>query len=311
MKKKLLVLVLGMCLLFTACANKKPKEIQQPETKQQDLEEKSEESDNKKNLSENEKQSEELEKEETKDSDKEEEIEEEEGVTLTKIPEVIFTDYSQNIDDKESGVRLLSVTENCPVISISENEAAAEKMNLAFEQKHEANQAYIEEDLEIAKSAYQDLSEEDKKSWTGYGYGSTYKVVYNSTEILSIVEENYEWQGTPHPNTWTSAYCFDVTTGKLLSLADILTNKTKAGKIVEQHILDKITKEPYKDYLLEDYESFVSDILTEEVFYLNEKGLVVICNPYMVTTHAGGIIEIEVPYEELKEVMNKDYIQET
>lgn len=303
MRKKLLVLVLGMCLLFTACANKKPQEIQQPETKQQDLEEQSEK--------ENEKQSEESEKEETKDSDKEEEIEEEEGVTLTKIPEVTFTDYSKNIDDEKDGVRLLSVTENCPVISIPENEAAAEKMNLAFEQKHEANQAYIEEDLEIAKSEYKDLSEEDKKDWTGYGYGSTYKVVYNSTKILSIIEENYEWQGTPHPNTWTSAYCFDVTTGKLLSLADILTNKTQAGKIVEQHILDKITKEPYKDYLLEDYESFVSDILTEEVFYLNEKGLVVICNPYMVTTHSGGIIEIEVPYEELKEVMNKDYIQKT
>lgn len=59
---------------------------------------------------------------------------------------------------------------------------------------------------------------------------------------------------------------------------------------------------------MEDYESFVSDILTEDVFYLNEKGLVVICNPYLVTAYAGGVIEIEVPYEELEEVMNEDYI---
>ncbi len=79
---------------------------------------------------------------------------------------------------------------------------------------------------------------------------------------------------------------------------------------MDQHILDTITSEPYKDYLLEGYESFVSDILREDVFYLNEQGLVVICNPYMVTAYAGGSIEIEVPYEALKDVMNADYIRE-
>ena len=77
---------------------------------------------------------------------------------------------------------------------------------------------------------------------------------------------------------------------------------------MEKHILETITEEPYKDYLMEDYESYISDILTEDVFYLNEKGLVVICNPYLVTTHAGGTIEIQVPYKELEEVMNELYI---
>ena len=43
-------------------------------------------------------------------------------------------------------------------------------------------------------------------------------------------------------------------------------------------------------------------------FYLNEKGLVVICNPYLVTAYAGGKIEIEVPYQELEEVMNELYV---
>ena len=90
-------------------------------------------------------------------------------------------------------------------------------------------------------------------------------------------------------------------------LADIFTDKAKAGKIVEKHILDTITKEPYKDALMEDYESYVSDILTEDVFYLNEKGLV-ICNPNMVTIGAAGVIEIEIPYKELKDVMNERYV---
>ena len=94
---------------------------------------------------------------------------------LTKVPEVTFTDYSKNVTDEESGVLLLSVTENSPVVSIPENEAAAEKINMAFEQKHAETQTYIEEDTELAKSVYEELSEEEKKEWSGYGYGSTYK----------------------------------------------------------------------------------------------------------------------------------------
>ncbi len=297
MKKKILLLGLGICLLFAACSGKKTAEKgNQPDTEQEEKKEDTSE------------------KTERKDSDSKEEKEnssagaEEPGKELSQPPEVTFTDYSQDITDEGSGAILLSVMENSPVVSIPENEAAAEKINMAFEQKHTETQKYIEEDTELARSAYQDLSDEEKESWTGYGYGSVYKMMYASTRILSIEAESYQWQGTPHPNTWTFSYCFDATTGKLLSLADIFTDKAKAGEIVEKHILKTITEDPYKEYLMEDYESYVSDILTEDVFYLNEKGLVVICNPYLVTAYAGGKIEIEVPYQELEEVMNELYV---
>ena len=59
---------------------------------------------------------------------------------------------------------------------------------------------------------------------------------------------------------------------------------------------------------MEDYESFVPDILTEDVFYLNEEGLVVICNPNMVTLDVVGTIEVQVPYADLAEVMDEAYI---
>ncbi|MCI8681395.1 MAG: DUF3298 and DUF4163 domain-containing protein [Lachnospiraceae bacterium] len=291
MKKKLLLFGLGICLLFTACSGKNAAE----NTKQQ--EEKTDD-----------KQETKPEKEEEKEEKEETDFPEEAGVELTKAPEVSFVDYSKNITDEKTGTLLLSVTENCPVVSIPENEAAAEKINMAFDQKHSEAQAYIEEDTELAKNAFEGLSEEERKDWSGYGYGATYKMVYASTRILSIEAQNYQWQGTPHPNTWTSSYCFDASTGKLLSLSDIFTDKAEAGKIVEEHILKKITEDPYKDGLMEDYESFVPDVLTEDVFYLNDKGLVVICNPYILTTYAAGIIEIEVPYDALKDVMNEKYI---
>lgn len=310
MKRRLLVWMLGVCLLFAACAKKNepapaPSENVTDETEADTAE-------NQKEPSESQDGEEAKGKESSQEQDAKEETPEEpqQEAEASQEPEVSFVDYSQDIQEEGSGLLLLSVMENCPVISIAGNDAAAEKMNMVFEQQHTSNQTYIEEDTELARNVYKDLSEEEKGSWTGYGYGATYKVAYSSPEILSIICDSYEWQGTPHPNTWSSTYCFDVPTGKLLSLADIFTDKAKAGEIVDQHILDTITSEPYKDYLLEGYESFVSDILREDVFYLNEQGLVVICNPYMVTAYAGGSIEIEVPYEALKDVMNADYIRE-
>lgn len=310
MKKRLLVWMLGMCLLFAACA-KKNDPAPAPTENVTDETEKNKETDEMEPSESQDQEKPKGKEEASQNSGQKGETPEDAGQEpeASQEPEVTFVDYSQDIHEEGSDLLLLSVMENCPVVSIGGNDAAAEKINMVFEQQHASNQTYIEEDTEVARGVYKDLTDEEKGSWTGYGYGATYKVAYSSSKILSIVYDNYEWQGTPHPNTWSSTYCFDVPTGKLLTLADIFTDKAKAGEIVDQHILDTITAEPYKDYLLEGYESFVSDILREDVFYLNEQGLVVICNPYMVTAHAGGMIEIEVPYEALKDVMNEEYIQ--
>ncbi len=315
MRKKIVILALGLCLLAAACAGKGQKKDEtdknieeaagkNEEQKKDNKTKKQEETQKEEEVSKDKKKD----KKDKKDQASSEQEMEEQGKELTKVPEVTFTDYSQDIQDPDTGALLLAVTENCPVISIPENEAVAERMNMVFQELHENNQAIIQEDIVDAKDAYQALSEEELASWSGYGYGLSYKVMYASTRILSIEAESYEWQGSASPNTWSSSYCFDVTNGTLLYLADIFTDKAEAGKIVEKHILDTITKEPYKDALMEDYESYVSDILTEDVFYLNEKGLVVICNPNMVTIGAAGVIEIEIPYKELKDVMNERYV---
>lgn len=312
MRKKIVILALGLCLLVAACAGKEKKKDETDKNTEETAGEKEEQrKDNTTPKQEEHQKDKDTSKDKKEDDDNqvsENEVLEDQGKELSKVPEVTFTDYSQDFKDPDSGALLLAVTENCPVISIPENKAVAERMNMVFQELHANNEANIQEDLQDAKDAYQSLAEEESSTWSGYGYGLSYKVVYASTRILSIEAESYEWQGSASPNTWSSSYCFDVTNGTLLYLADIFTDKAKAGKIVEKHILDTITKEPYKDALMEDYESYVSDILTEDVFYLNEKGLVVICNPNMVTIGAAGVIEIEIPYKELKDVMNERYI---
>lgn len=298
MKKKILILGLGFCLLATACSGKNTSKQDAPNRNTEENVEDESGEEPKISKEENENNHTQANEDEKNDAVQE----------LSKVPEITFVDYSQNIQDEDSNVLMLSVTENCPVITIEENQDAAERMNLVFEQQHVVNQEEIEERVKTAGDYYKELSEEEAASWGGYGYGMSYKAVCVSTRILSIVAENYEWEGAAHPNTWTSSYCFDVTSGDLLSLSDVFSDEDEARKVVSEHILDTITKEPYKDGLLEDYESYVNDIMTETTFYLNETGLVVICNPYMVTAYAAGTIEVEIPYADIKDYMNQKYV---
>lgn len=230
MKKRLFVWMFGICLLFAACAKKEapaPSETNEPGNKTEQAE-KANQADGLGNKqdpkgSQGESSSEEekdtpqasgkKEKQDSKDTSKEEgekDAEDSQDSEEGAVPEVTFVDYSEDIKMESKDWILLSVQENCPVISIPGNEAAAEKMNLVFEQQHASNQTYIEEDKELAQSAYDDLPEEQKAEWTGYGYGATYKVMYCSANILSIACDSYEWQGTPHPNTWTTTYCLSL-----------------------------------------------------------------------------------------------------
>lgn len=305
MRKKIFMLGLSICLFASACNSKDaPKENVSGQNTEEDgnTKDNSEEPEAEKGKTEG---KEDLPDKQT-EADKEKEGNHTAGKELSKAPEVTFVDYSQNIE--EDGVLMLSVTENCPVITVEENEDIAQRMNLVFEQQHVTNQEEIQRKAEDAKAFYKGLSKEETSSWGGYNYGMSYKMMFASKRILSIESESYDWQGTAQPNKWTASYCFDVTTGDLLSLADVFTDEEAARMIVSDHILDTITKEPYKDALLDDYESYVDDVMTENTFYLNEKGLVVICNPYMVTGDAAGTIEVEVPYKELKDMMNADYV---
>lgn len=322
MKKKLLVLGLGLCFLAAACGGKKTSEETLPDQNMeesgqdgdaQDMEQPGDETDapgdedgreRDKNQSGNE-------TDDPDDGDGREQDEKDtadENGTPAQTPEVTFVDYSRDIRDDGEDIMLLSVTENCPVITIAGKEDIAQRMNMVFEQQHTTNQEEIQKKADAAKESYQGLPKEEREIWSGYGYGMSYKVAHVSVRLLSIEAEGYDWEGGAHPNTWTSAYCFDVQSGDLLSLADVLTDEKRVREVVSQHILDTITKDPYKDALLDDYESYVNDVMTENTFYLNDKGLVVICNPYMVTAYAAGTIKVEVPYGELSGIINERFL---
>lgn len=235
----------------------------------------------------------------------------EENKVEGKVPEVTYEDYSKDLTEEESGILLLQVKENFPQVILEGNAEAEELINRVFEQQHTRNEIRIESDLDTAEDDFYSLEEEELAQWSGYSYSYTYETMYHSSKILSMKASQQEELGTEQPFWDVVAYTFYVPEGKLLTLSDVFLDERAARTVVEQYIQEKVTSEKYAGYLLEDYESYISDILTEDVFYLNEQGLVVICNANLLTKQEAGVIEITVPYDALKGVINEEYVDDT
>lgn len=217
-----------------------------------------------------------------------------------------YTDYSQELAEEESGTVLLEVHENCPVVDIKGNDETESRINRVFEQQHTRNGIKIDNKLSKAESDF--FSLEETEQWKPYKYTYTYKDTYISSDILSMKALQSEEAGDGQSVPDVVAYTFYVPEGKLLTLSDVFTEERAVQEIVEPYIQKTVTGEDYRKYLLEDYESYISDILAEDVFYLDDKGMVIICNAGLLTEEEAGAIEIHVPYKALKDVMNEQYM---
>ena len=272
MKQKMMALFLGICLLCTACAgtNKQKTEIETPENQQDELQEGQ--------------------------------------VQQGAVPEIVYTDYSQELAEEDTGTVVLKVEENCPVVTIKQNEEAQNLINRVFEQQHAKNETKIESEYSTAEDDFSGLEEEELELWNVHSYSYLYENMYMSSKILSMKASQRVENGEEQPYQDVVAYTFYVPEGKLLTLSDVFSDVSMARMIVEPYIQETVTSEKYAKYLLEDYESYVSDILTEDDFYLSAQGLVIICNTNLLTEYEAGVIEITVPYEVLKDVMNEQYL---
>ena len=63
--------------------------------------------------------------------------------------------------------------------------------------------------------------------------------------------------------------------------------------------------EKYEGMFFDDYEKDVPTILDDNTWYLSDEGFVVICNEYIVSPHAAGIMEFTIPYGDFTELSDQ------
>lgn len=193
--------------------------------------------------------------------------------------------------EAEDGTLLLTVRSVLPMVTISDAEEAAAAIN-------EYIRSYAPADEEEAQEyAREDYAQFGHENWYGYEEETTFSVKRADAAVISFDVGLYSYMGGAHPNYLSSGLNFSAKTGARLMLADIVTEEEAAVTAINAFLLAEVKKE-YGEYLYDDYEKYVGDILTDDSWYLGEDGFHIIVNSYAVAPYVAGDRDLVIPYEE-------------
>lgn len=150
---------------------------------------------------------------------------------------------------------------------------------------------FIEYTIEMAQESERDFAEADfpRREFIG-------RVDYelkNSSEILSIKFDYYQYTGGAHGNPYSLSYNIDLALGEDLKLIDFLERKNMTLSEVENYIKSKI-KEEADIYFQEDYG--FQNLDENQCYYLENGQLVVYFQPYAIAPYSTGMPEFRIEY---------------
>lgn len=220
---------------------------------------------------------------------------------------VTVTDMVEQEERDEEDKLLLTYSYNSVQVTIPENQEAQDKINAFFEEQETAYQDTIQEYIQFAKEDLEMRKDDPEllESWNGYDVGTTYSVMRADDKVVSVVVDGYEYTGGAHPNSMRSAYTFDTQTGEKLSLAAAVRDLDDAQAETTEFLTKKLKEQ--EENLLEDYQNYIQDILTDNTWYLDQEGFHIIINEYIVSPHSTGIQEMVMPYGEY-DILKSEYL---
>jgi hypothetical protein len=115
----------------------------------------------------------------------------------------------------------------------------------------------------------------------------------NSSEILSIKFNYYQYTGGAHGNPYSLSYNIDLATGEDLKLADFLARTKMNLAEVEEIIKSEMEKDP--DLYFQDDYGF-QNLEADQCYYLEDGELVVYFQPYAVAPYSTGMPEFRIEY---------------
>ncbi|MBD2752899.1 DUF3298 and DUF4163 domain-containing protein [Spirosoma validum] len=137
---------------------------------------------------------------------------------------------------------------------------------------------------------------------------TTADTVHAGPKTLTVKFDTYAYTGGAHPNSNLSFYTFDLDSGRMLTLADMVTDTTSLLGVVEKAFRKQQELSPHTN--LEEQGYFLRDghfFLPANVG-LSMEGLVFYYNPYEIAAYAVGPIQVTVPYAQLTGILRSDWL---
>lgn len=226
------------------------------------------------------------------------------------IPQIRIENKEQTWD-ADDGTRVYTL--EYPVVEVTNQGFEDLKASLdAIFSRGEQDDFSSEFDLiEEAKDYYKSSLELGEDGYfIPYESSETVAIARCDENILSLVSDVYDYFGGAHGMYGSGGYTYEVSSGKILQLVDLLTDEQAFYEEATPYVCDELYRqfgnglyEEYKDTVKKDWT--YEDLLIN--YYLNGTGIVVIYNPYEVGPYAMGKATVTLPYAVFGKYIKEEY----
>lgn len=229
------------------------------------------------------------------------------NITYEQLPmTAVSLPVTERITKASDGTEICKTYEQSITLVVSDPEVA-DKIIVDF-----LNRVDIEESVNNLTASAKIAYDANPKNWTPYLTQVSYSPARIDQSILSLTGSRITYDGLPHPEVTYSSITYDLVTGNVLTLNDIMIDKTNAGNLCESII--KALKNQHKtpNSLYEEFEKTVQERFNKSLSYdqgwhFSTEGLVVYFSPYEIAPYSLGVVSVTIPYNQLSGVVKDEY----
>lgn len=172
--------------------------------------------------------------------------------------------------------------------------------------------AYTEEYKSLSNNYYSDkkhLSNGDIPQWYWYSMSNENKIVFKNDSLLSYAVQYSDYTGGAHGSHRTTYVNIDLGELTTLSEEDIfLPNYQKPLReiIIKKLMADNNVSAPESLINIGFFD--IDEIFPNNNFWLNDEGIHYAYNQYEIAPYSMGVIEVLIPFNELKSILKPDVI---
>lgn len=249
------------------------------------------------------------------EEEKETETEIQEEAEEIQIPEASYqvkTQTTYEVLEWDPDLQMNLVTAYYDKIILSEDAPTALKS--AIDKLNEENCQKVVNDAQGLNESAKEFAELSDYFST-WEQANTVYVKRADDKIFSVKIDEYRYFGGAHPTYITTTYTYDVNTGKVLSINEVIVAYDKLYELVLGKLKEINESEEFLSGYYDNYEEIVHDYFYGEYknflsWTIDNSGLSIYFDSYVIGPYVRGNTVLDFSYEEYKDIFYPKFVKE-
>lgn len=136
------------------------------------------------------------------------------------------------------------------------------------------------------------------------------------SQVLTLVYNDYMYSGGSHGSSVDRGYCFDLSSGQLLTLQDLSSDYEALSSFLLDYMVQMVENDSELAQRIDmsfvpegsGYAEILTPLIREGSWYFDDEGLVIFSDVYEIGSYAAGSIHFAIPYGDLSGHIDEKWI---